>query len=55
MASEQHSGTADQPGGGFGACTDGGAPYTATMLTQHPNYLVSFGTVLPPFAMAESE
>jgi NAD(P)-dependent dehydrogenase (short-subunit alcohol dehydrogenase family) len=28
-------------------------PYTATMLTEHPNYLVSFGSVLPPFAMAD--
>jgi hypothetical protein len=28
-------------------------PYTATMLTEHPNYAVSFGSVLPPFAMAE--
>jgi NAD(P)-dependent dehydrogenase (short-subunit alcohol dehydrogenase family) len=28
-------------------------PYTATMLTKYPNYAVSFGSVLPPYAMAE--
>ncbi|MGV0793285.1 mycofactocin-coupled SDR family oxidoreductase [Mycolicibacterium sp. XJ1819] len=28
-------------------------PYTATMLSEHPNYAVSFGSVLPPWAMAD--
>jgi SDR family mycofactocin-dependent oxidoreductase len=28
-------------------------PYTATILTEHPNYAVSFGSVLPPFAFAD--
>lgn len=28
-------------------------PYTATMLAKHPNYAVSFGSVLPPWAMAD--
>ncbi|WP_375487977.1 mycofactocin-coupled SDR family oxidoreductase [uncultured Mycobacterium sp.] len=28
-------------------------PYTATMLTEHPNYVMSFGNVLPSLAMAD--
>lgn len=28
-------------------------PYTATMLSEHPNYAVSFGSVLPPYAFAD--
>lgn len=30
-------------------------PYTATMLTEHPNYLVSFGSALPSVVMAEPD
>src|SRR5215212_6685252 len=35
------------------ATTMGEDPYTATMLTEHPNYLVSFGSALPSPQPAE--
>jgi SDR family mycofactocin-dependent oxidoreductase len=30
-------------------------PYTATMLTEHPNYTVSFGSALPSIALADPD
>lgn len=30
-------------------------PYTATMLTEHPNYIVSFGSALPSIVLAEPD
>jgi SDR family mycofactocin-dependent oxidoreductase len=37
------------------ATTMGEDPYTATMLTEHPNYLVSFGSALPSIVLAEPD
>lgn len=28
-------------------------PYTATMLTEHPSYIMSFGNMLPSLTMAD--
>jgi SDR family mycofactocin-dependent oxidoreductase len=33
----------------------GDDPYTATMLTEHPNYIASFGSALPSIAMADPD
>jgi len=30
-------------------------PYTATMLTEHPNYIVSFGSALPSIVLADPD